>query len=519
MTDSEDMTDEERDNELYGVGIEPQGIPLPNFIDSRQTRVQSVIDAIEANIPQSLTYRAYIPMTRFTFGFKELDFTVCVDLAKKGEPITTRIENYELSRKLVDKIRVSLRESVAREIATNESELNLSGVAFIILRLLEETSGYIFEYRQMLAKSLRFDNDTISNFGQDLDSYYAQSSATEILGKSREQLCKEVQLDGWRILHVENILRKDLELRFLQYQSRLRHSLMNTDTRHLRKLVPHHLQRAGSGTAVQEQLVEYLTTPQVTFHGTRRDNVANVVQHGFIKPGDLNPTTKEPVQRANGLTYGLGIYSSPEPWYCLFYANRAEQRRSPFELPGIKIIVCATIMGRRKKLNNFDYCWSKTPAAGFDSHVDGTGLEWIVFNAAQILPCYVLHLDWADSTQSEIYDIVSKAADRAKHKHKKLDDEYLFPGDKQRQKQERLAQGRKFFAYGFGPVSGNKIVIEDIADVDDDEEEYGDYHQVKLLSETGPFAYDGELEEEGRLDQYNGARRAKNVRLNPRTLY
>ncbi|KAJ3847131.1 hypothetical protein EV368DRAFT_69349 [Lentinula lateritia] len=48
------------------------------------------------------------------------------------------------------------------------------------------------------------------------------------------------------------------------------------------------------------------------------------------------------------------------------------------------------------------------------------------------------------------------------------------------QKENRLAHARKFFAYGSGPVSGSNIVIEDIADIEDDEEDYGEYQADRL---------------------------------------
>jgi hypothetical protein len=35
--------------------------------------------------------------------------------------------------------------------------------------------------------------------------------------------------------------------------------------------------------------------------------------------------------------------------------------------------------------------------------------------------------------------------------------------------------GRKHFPLGFGPAAGDKFVVEEIGDVDDDEEEWGEY--------------------------------------------
>ena len=40
-----------------------------------------------------------------------------------------------------------------------------------------------------------------------------------------------------------------------------------------------------------------------------------------------------------------------------------------------------------------------------------------------------------------------------------------------------LSQARKFLPYGFGP--GSRTVIEEAGDIDDDEEDYGDYQVLE----------------------------------------
>jgi hypothetical protein len=50
---------------------------------------------------------------------------------------------------------------------------------------------------------------------------------------------------------------------------------------------------------------------------------------------------------------------------------------------------------------------------------------------------------------------------------------------KQRAKDERLAQAKRFFAYGFGPVAGKKVIVEEVGAVSDDEEDYGDYQMMR----------------------------------------
>lgn len=64
------------------------------------------------------------------------------------------------------------------------------------------------------------------------------------------------------------------------------------------------------------------------------------------------------------------------------------------ELAGLKLIVCATIMGRCRYMTRDAYWFSQAePWPGAHSHVADDMLEYVVFNEAQIIPCYVIHLD------------------------------------------------------------------------------------------------------------------------------
>lgn len=85
----------------------------------------------------------------------------------------------------------------------------------------------------------------------------------------------------------------------------------------------------------------------------------------------------------------------------------------------------------------------------------------------------------------------------------------MAPGDRQRAKEERLARGQKFFAYGFGPVSGRNLVIEDVAESSDDEEDYGDYQKLRLQGELQEKSvWDWQLEGQIGMDQYGAERKA-----------
>jgi hypothetical protein len=101
-----------------------------------------------------------------------------------------------------------------------------------------------------------------------------------------------------------------------------------------------------------------------------------------------------------------------------------------------------------------------------------------------------------------------------------------MPGAKQRKKEQLLAKGQKFFAYGFGLVGGSKLVVEDVADVSEDEEDYGEYQLVRAGAEGARtsvwdegWGKEGENDDEGKewdklegttlFDEYGTARKAK----------
>lgn len=135
---------------------------------------------------------------------------------------------------------------------------------------------------------------------------------------------------------------------------------------------------------------------------------------------------------------------------------------------------------------------------GYDSHFDGS-YELIVHDAAAIVPCYVIHLDMgAEAAKRAIFDAQKDPfgfaqTQRKKQLHPKLVEQ--APGDSARLAAEKKAAALKWFPNGFGPTKGTNFVIEAIAPVDDDEEEYGDWQ-----AERHGF-YKGDL------NQYQGDRR------------
>lgn len=129
-----------------------------------------------------------------------------------------------------------------------------------------------------------------------------------------------------------------------------------------------------------------------------------------------------------------------------------------------------------------------------------------------------MHVDWDDNDDVEEFLTQNLAVNNrgSGRPHPKLDITVLYPGDKARLKQERMAQASKFFAYGFGPVSGKNIVIEEVGEVDDDEEDYGEYQVQRVEGEGterggGDVWRWGDVGGDADIDEFRRERLAKRM--------
>lgn len=94
-------------------------------------------------------------------------------------------------------------------------------------------------------------------------------------------------------------------------------------------------------------------------------------------------------------TYDPGIYSSLSATFSLSYYGRGAYATAKGDYDGLRLIVCATMMGISAALSqDNDKRNHKEAWAGSNSHVSTNQMEYIVFHRAQIIPCYVIHLDW-----------------------------------------------------------------------------------------------------------------------------
>lgn len=161
------------------------------------------------------------------------------------------------------------------------------------------------------------------------------------------------------------------------------------------------------------------------------------------------------------------------------------------EFAGLKLIACATITGIARYMTREDG-WRQynTPYPGAHSHAGNDLMEYVVFDEAQIIPCYVIHLDLGRDVARYIAnaskDPIRYIHDYRERQRRRDNAEMkpgltsLAPGDRQRQKQALLAKAQKYFPYGYGASSGSKFLVEDVAEVSEDEEAYGVYQKDRL---------------------------------------
>lgn len=269
-------------------------------------------------------------------------------------------------------------------------------------------------------------------------------------------------------------------------------------------------------------MAEILSTPEVTFHGAPHKVMQSIVRYGFVIPGQKIGQTGRENEITCGASFGIGIYSSPSIAFASAYAyddTRNGEWRNPADVPGLGIVVCATLMGRPLEVSRENTRWTEGLAdSQADSHGSPNGLDYIVFEAAQIIPCYVLHLDYGSEAAKKHLEMFQAQKQKQPWKQIKLqsrvdggtqgDNKFeASPGAKQAKKEALKAAASKWFPYGYGPATGTNFVIEEIGDVSDDEEEYGEFQALRSQQDDEHTRL--EIENTSWFDEFQTVRKTK----------
>ncbi|KAL2060746.1 hypothetical protein VTL71DRAFT_9388 [Oculimacula yallundae] len=451
---------------------------IRGFVDLRVNEAGSFNSILEAHLPEEVILWDCVESSGWYFELEDVIIDVENDVIT---PVTVHATTATMPRAVVDPMRQSLRDII---LEVNGGCTSSTDFALILLRLIEEAVSTIRQWKtyhqepssgwgvegQWDVKSLYKDQ-----MGADLKSI--DRSGEDILGTSITKICQNFP-QQYRILHVEPVFREDLVTRFRRRRRAMFEQLCTLGREKLRKCVSSERVKPQSALDNVRGLASELCKPTVTFHGTQRHLVSSIVRWGFVKPGER--AGKETVLMHSGASFGVGIYSSPEISFALHYASDQHTQTRSEDIPGLRMIVCATLMGCPLSVSR-DNTRRTLNLANEDanSHISPNGLEYVVFDRAQIIPCYVIHFDFGPEKARQ--DLLSAPSNPAEWKpkvtkiHKKLIDKELFPGEIEALKQAKKAAASKWFPYGYGPAKGTSFVIEEIGEVSDDEEDYGEY--------------------------------------------
>ncbi|KAM0559519.1 hypothetical protein ACHAPJ_004549 [Fusarium lateritium] len=423
----------------------------------------------------------------FYFNFNKL--ALDIELSADHQRMTScKVIDTEGSfpRKKLDPLREEVRCMMKAALGDGSFHIREFDLEIAILQVLEtiyefeldlESYGKLEAYRKGWAADEVSDWDEVINNPYGLDVSTIQDTAYSILGKTPEELVAGIPKE-WRVIHMESVLRPDFVKRFWKYQQMLRADLERHGTS-LRDSMPPHSKLQGRVKAQlnRDSIIDDMISPRVTFHGTQLRFVASIVRHGFKKPGNMVNGNVIASPRT-GVVYNRGIYSSQAPFYALSFASGQREMTPVGSLPSMRLFVCATVMGRT---------YSEGPEVhgplveGYDSHFDGR-FEYITHDERAMLPCYVIHLDLgSEAAKQALKDVQAYPEDFddfCKVK-KRPEAKSTAPGDIQREKEARKAAAMKWFPYGFGPATGTRFVVEEVGEISDDEEEYGEWQADK----------------------------------------
>lgn len=487
----------------YILETQDTHLTSPTLLKSLYMREEPIFAFLKAHIPSDIEEWNFIDDKTWRFRYPEVEVHITsapdpptllplVDVFNRDYVVPSSITNY-IRNRLQDIIEYDGPDLVA-----------CTGFAGLILHLLEETSSTLLDRQRKAIVTPKGWNvheveswkDVVDNpVGTDLSSVV--DTTQHILGQTPERICKGLSPDVYRILHVESVLRTDLAKRFLRYQTKMRRTLSDRPRSELERSIPNH---ELSKMKKKRELVNYLVKPRLTYHGTSADSAHSIVRYGFIKPGGKIGDTGQSLDVRCGSWYGRGIYSSPDPEHSAQYSAYNSPETHPYKIASEKLVVCATILGRTTILSGKDDLRDilqdkSEPMDRSDSHavLDEGAVQYVVFNEAQIIPCYVIHMDLGvEEARKDMEELPldppagnqEHDGDKNNKPSPKLTKAAMSSSDLECEQAAKQAAASKRLPFGFGPATGTTFVVDEIGETSDDEEYYGEYHDPKQAAAT-----------------------------------
>jgi len=118
--------------------------------------------------------------------------------------------------------------------------------------------------------------------------------------------------------------------------------------------------------------------PKIAWHGTAETSVEGIRKQGLLVPGKNNA-----VGHLNDSGWwGKGIYVSPTASYSVGYMRGNKG-----------LFLVSVLLGRTLELQQHERMDGQPVKDGYDSHIAEYGQEYVLFDEAQVLPCYLIEVN------------------------------------------------------------------------------------------------------------------------------
>eukprot|EP01083_Nonionella_stella_P145152 454313_1 len=111
---------------------------------------------------------------------------------------------------------------------------------------------------------------------------------------------------------------------------------------------------------------------EISYHWTPEKNFGAIIESNLKVPDG-----KSLFHMTDDGWYGRGIYTSPEIDYAKSYGH------------GARTVICCLVVRGKSYVANYPQDIGCSLKYGFDSHQSQCGKEWVLFDSANLLPCFI----------------------------------------------------------------------------------------------------------------------------------
>jgi len=293
-----------------------------------------------------------------------------IQIINRDASLAMQLKDEELARQLQKEMENSQREEQDRELArkmNEERERDMQNQDALLAQRLHREMGDAEVARKVQAEWEREEKRLIEEKRRMEEERSRQEAERKRIEEER-RAAEEIQ---------KNLPKIDVDVkRYIGDFTQLNTLLKTYIGCEMRRVIKPELQQRFETTWVKYQQKygkgSIQATPRIAFHGTKSARMASIEQNGLLVPGSAGVT-----HATDSGWYGRGIYLSPTASYSMAYSDDG------------RLIVCAVLMGKVFR------CMSRLDGAGLqpnsDSHESPDGQEYVMFDAGQVLPLFVIN--------------------------------------------------------------------------------------------------------------------------------